>query len=80
MLDATRRYDQPLTAERLSGWHASLFPTGRSGMHPIAVGVARGPHGIDAGGVRPRGPRARAGSSQRFYSMSAQIRDERGEY
>ena len=33
MLDATQRYDQPLTEERLFGWHASLFPTGRSGMH-----------------------------------------------
>src|SRR5262245_51051509 len=32
MLDATQRYDQPLTSERLFGWHASLFPTGRSGM------------------------------------------------
>ena len=25
-------YDKPLTDERLFGWHASLFPTGRSGM------------------------------------------------
>src|SRR5688500_3041616 len=33
MLDATQRYEQPLTAERLFGWHASLFPGGRSGMH-----------------------------------------------
>jgi Fic family protein len=32
MLDATRNFDQPLAAERLFGWHASLFPTGRSGM------------------------------------------------
>ena len=32
MLDATRHYDQPLTVERLFSWHASLFPTGRSGM------------------------------------------------
>ena len=38
MLDATGRYDQPLTAERLCDWHASLFPTGRSGMRRIAVG------------------------------------------
>lgn len=38
MLDATRRYDQPLTAERLFAWHASLFPTGRSGMTAITVG------------------------------------------
>jgi Fic family protein len=38
MLDATRRYDQPLTAERLCAWHASLFPTGHSGMARIRVG------------------------------------------
>jgi Fic family protein len=38
MLDATQHYDQPLTAERLFGWHAALFPTGRSGMHRIRVG------------------------------------------
>ena len=38
MLDATQNYDQPLTTERLFGWHASLFPTGRSGMTPITVG------------------------------------------
>lgn len=38
MIDATGRYDQPLTAERLFAWHASLFPTGRSGMTAINVG------------------------------------------
>src|SRR5258708_11078877 len=32
ILDATRQYDQPLTPERLFAWHASLFPTGRSGI------------------------------------------------
>ena len=42
MLDATRRYDEPLTAERLFDWHASLFPTGRSGMRRITVGAWRG--------------------------------------
>jgi Fic family protein len=146
MLDATQQYDQPLTTERLFGWHASLFPTGRSGMHRITVGawrddrtaptqVVSGPvgrervhfeapaaerleeemlrfldwfngdattepvlkaalahlwfvtiHPFDDGNGRI----ARAiadmslarseGSSQRFYSMSAQIREERGEY
>jgi len=29
MLDATGHYDRPLTPERLFGWHAALFPTGR---------------------------------------------------
>ena len=42
MLDATRRYDEPLAAERLFDWHASLFPTGRSGLRRITVGVWRG--------------------------------------
>ncbi len=41
MLDATRHYDQPLTVERLFSWHASLFPTGRSGMTKIRVGAWR---------------------------------------
>jgi len=41
MLDATLNFDKPLTAERLFGWHAALFPTGRSGMHRITVGAWR---------------------------------------
>ena len=42
MLDATELYPQPLTRERLFGWHAALFPTGRSGMRRITVGRWRG--------------------------------------
>ncbi len=38
MLDATGRWDQPLTSERLFDWHAALFPTARSGMRRITVG------------------------------------------
>ena len=38
MLDATNNYKEPLTEERLFAWHASLFPTGRSGMRKITVG------------------------------------------
>ena len=41
MLDATRNFDQPLTAERLFAWHAALFPTGRSGKNRITVGAWR---------------------------------------
>src|ERR1700758_2941776 len=41
MLDATRKYNAPLTSERLFGWHAALFPTGRSGMNKITVGAWR---------------------------------------
>jgi Fic family protein len=146
MLDATRHYDQPLTAERLFSWHASLFPTGRSGMSKIRVGAWRddstGPMEVVSGPVgkehvhfeapaaarldgemkafldwfnRPpdidevlkaglahlwfviihpfddgNGRVARAiadmvlarseNSPQRFYSMSAEIRQERGAY
>lgn len=41
MLDATQNYLEPLTDERLFAWHASLFPTGRSGMARIVVGAWR---------------------------------------
>ena len=146
MLDATRNYAQPLTDERLFAWHASLFPTGRSGITRITVGawrddksgpmqVVSGPLGRERvhyespeaarlegemtaflkffnqedGGdpllkaalahlwfvtIHPfedgNGRIARAigdmqlarseGSPQRFYSMSAQIREERKAY
>jgi len=146
MLDATRRYDQPLTAERLFSWHSALFPAGYSGMHKIRAGawrddstgpmeVVSGPIGkehvhfqapaasrldgemnafLDWFNARPdidpvlkaglahlwfvtihpfddgNGRIARAiadmalarseNSPQRFYSMSAQIRQERGAY
>ena len=146
MLDATQHYDRPLSAERLFGWHASLFPAGWSGMHRITVGawrddraapmqVVSGPMGRErvhfeapAAGrleeemgrflewfnsdattepvlkaalahlwfvtIHPfddgNGRIARAiadmslarseGSSQRLYSMSAQVLEERGEY
>jgi Fic family protein len=41
VLDATRRPDIPLTAARLHGWHAALFPTGYSGLTPLRVGTWR---------------------------------------
>ncbi|MEN6601810.1 MAG: Fic family protein [Bryobacteraceae bacterium] len=146
MMNATRQYDLPLTAERLHVWHAALFPTGHSGMTPIRVGAWRtdtgGPMRVVSGPigrevlhfVAPVAARLEAEmtsfiawfneetgadlvlkaalahlwfvtihpfddgngriaraisdmclarseqSSQRFYSMSAQIRDERGAY
>ncbi|MGY3037278.1 Fic family protein [Bradyrhizobium sp. USDA 4354] len=146
MLDATGKYSASLTSDRLFGWHAALFPTGRSGMRKITVGAWRpeesGPMQVVSGPVgRERvhyeapkaallpdemkafidwfngtqdidpvlkaaiahlwfvtihpfedgnGRIARAiadmalarseNSSQRFYSMSAQIRQERNAY
>lgn len=41
MLDATQNYSTPLTAERLFGWHAALFPMGKSGSTTILVGTYR---------------------------------------
>lgn len=41
MLDATQQKEKTLTQKRLFAWHASLFPTGRSGMHTIVTGAWR---------------------------------------
>jgi Fic family protein len=41
MMDATRNFAEPLTAERLFGWHGALFPTGRSGLRKITSGAWR---------------------------------------
>lgn len=41
MLDATQKFDEPLTEDRLFGWHACLFPAGRSGMRKIIAGTWR---------------------------------------
>jgi Fic family protein len=41
ILDATRLYEKPLTADRLFGWHASLFPEARSGMRKIRAAAWR---------------------------------------
>lgn len=37
MLEAVHHCRESLTDERLFGWHAALFPSGRSGMHKITV-------------------------------------------
>ena len=146
VINATQRFEEPLTVSRLYGWHAALFPTGHSGIQKIAVGTwrtdAAGPMQVVSGRVgrervhyqAPAAERVatemrtflrwfntkhemdlvmKAGiahlwfvtihpfddgngriaralsdlmlarsqqSSQRFYSMSAQIRQERADY
>ena len=37
VLDATQHHDRLLSAERLRGWHAALFPTGYSGVRKITI-------------------------------------------
>lgn len=55
MLDATQQFYKPLTQARLFNWHAALFPTGLSGMHPIRVGHWRtlddGPMRVVSGSI-----------------------------
>ncbi|HEV2613593.1 MAG TPA: Fic family protein [Gammaproteobacteria bacterium] len=41
LLDATRHYAKPLTEKRLCHWHATLFPTGMSGMMLVNPGFWR---------------------------------------
>src|SRR5438552_6913112 len=64
MLDATQKYDQPLTPDRLFGWHASLFPAGRSGMRKLRVGAWRddstGPMQVVSGHAPTRSLRMRS--------------------
>ena len=55
VLDATQHHDQALTAERLFGWRAALFPAGYSGRVRIQVGAwrndAAGPMQVVSGPV-----------------------------
>ncbi len=62
MLDATQKYAEPLTAERLFAWHAALFPTGRSGMTSSGpMRVVSGPIGRErVHYVAPRAARLEA--------------------
>lgn len=53
VLDATQSHALPMTAGRLFGWHAAMFPTGFSGLAPIRVGQwrddAQGPMQVVSG-------------------------------
>lgn len=64
--DATSKHDEPLTAERMHGWHAGLFPTGHS-LHqqirvaswrvaPIRIRSFKGPMGSQVERVHFEGP------------------------
>ena len=70
MLNATQNYEQSLSAERLFGWHAALFPTGRSGMHKITVADWRkegqGPMQVVSGAMGKERVHFEAPSSERM--------------
>lgn len=70
MLDATQNYITPLTEDRLFGWHAALFPTGRSGMYKIMVGdwrqAGEGPMQVVSGAMGKERVHFEAPSSERL--------------
>ncbi len=52
MVDATARYWEGLTEERLLGWHSWLFPQGRNGLRRVRAGAWRtGPERVVSGHV-----------------------------
>ncbi|MDD2608591.1 MAG: Fic family protein [Giesbergeria sp.] len=55
VLDATANSAAPLSAQRLFGWHAALFPTGYSGLSQISIGSwrddANGPMQVVSGPI-----------------------------
>ena len=77
MLDATQKYQDPLTEERLFGWHAALFPTGRQrhaedqgrclAGRQLGPDAGRlGPDRQGAGPLRGAGGRPAPGGDARF--------------
>ena len=78
-LDATRNYAAPLTEERLFSWHAALFPTGRSGMRRIRVGMWRddadGPMEVVSGPLGRQHVHYTAPTAERLADESAAFLD-----
>ncbi len=70
MLDATQRFDLPLTKERLFGWHAALFPSGYSDIYKITVADWRkdttGPMQVVSGAMGKEKVHFQAPSSERI--------------
>jgi Fic family protein len=75
LLDASQRYQEPLTLKRLCAWQAGLFPTGRSGLNEIRIGTLRGekPMRVVSGPIAHERvhyvapPRARLGQEMRRF-------------
>lgn len=75
VLDAAGEHAQPLTRERLFGWHAALFPTGYSGLSSIRTGGwrddAAGPMQVVSGPVGRRKVHFEAPPAQRLEAETA---------
>jgi Fic family protein len=76
-LDATQDFEAPLTNDRLFGWHASLFPTARSGMSRITVGAWRpkeaGPMQVVSGPIGREKVHFEAPGAERLASEMARF-------
>lgn len=79
VLDATANCGQPVTDERLFGWHAALFPTGYSGMARIKVSAwrddATGPMQVISGPVGRQKVHFEAPPADRLPSEMASFLD-----
>jgi len=79
VLDATANCEQPVTDERLFGWHAALFPTGYSGMARIKVAAWRddvtGPMQVISGPVGRQKVHFEAPPADRLPSEMARFLD-----
>jgi Fic family protein len=79
VLDATTNFHAPLTAQRLFGWHAALFPTGYSGLAPIRIGTwrddAKGPMQVVSGPVNRPKVHYQAPPADRMHAEMARFLD-----
>lgn len=79
MLDATQKYDLPLTKTRLFGWHAALFPYGWSNLFKIKVADWRedvtGPMQVVSGPMGKETVRFQAPDSDRIEAEMMKFLD-----
>ena len=79
MIDATQKYEEPLTEERLFAWHSALFPTGRSGMQKIRVGQWRddnsGPMQVVSGPIGKERVHYQAPSAEQLPAEMSKLLD-----
>ncbi|GAA4850820.1 Fic family protein [Algivirga pacifica] len=79
MIDATTNYDQPLTKERLFGWHHALFPMGYSGPYKIQTAQWRtdkdGPMQVVSGAMGKEKVHFEAPSSESIEKEMLQFLD-----
>ena len=79
VLDATANCHEPVSRERLFGWHAALFPTGYSGLSKIKVGDwrddASGPMQVVSGPIGRQKVHFEAPSADRLETETGQFLD-----